>query len=276
MARIAQKIVKSLAAGYDAITPRHPGVVVLIYHRVGGRTSMAVDLPADLFRRQMAELSESGRVVSLSDALRRLEPSRGSEQPAQTIESPIAITFDDGTADIADIAMPIMQEFGIPSTLYLATRFVENGEDFPDNGKPLSWQALADCVSTGLMDVGSHTHSHALLDRLANNEVARELDTSIDLITSKLGKVPLDFAYPKALSPSPVADAAVRERFRSASIAGTRPNRYGDADPYLLYRSPIQVNDDMRWFRKKCDGGMALEDRLRVLVNRRRYAEAVQ
>ena len=73
---------------------------------------------------------------------------------------------------------------------------------------------------------------------------------------------------------SAAADAAVRARFRSAALAGTRPNPYGRTDPYRLARSPIQRADGMSWFRRKLDGGMALEDRLRTLANRRRYAGA--
>jgi hypothetical protein len=67
----------------------------------------------------------------------------------------------------------------------------------------------------------------------------------------------------------------VRARFRSAALAGTRPNRYGATDPYRLSRSPIQLSDGMRWFEAKLDGGMALEDRLRQVINRGRYAGAV-
>jgi hypothetical protein len=32
----------------------------------------------------------------------------------------------------------------------------------------------------------------------------------------------------------------------------------------------------MRWFRHKLDGGMGLEDRVRELINRRRYAGATR
>ncbi|MDQ3353292.1 MAG: hypothetical protein M3507_02185, partial [Actinomycetota bacterium] len=89
----------------------------------------------------------------------------------------------------------------------------------------------------------------------------------------RLGTTPRHFAYPKALLGSPAAQAAVQARFASAAIGGTRANCYG-GDPYRLQRSPIQVSDGMRWFRRKTQGGMALEDDLRRLINRRRYAGA--
>jgi hypothetical protein len=68
----------------------------------------------------------------------------------------------------------------------------------------------------------------------------------------------------------------VRARFASAALAGTRPNPYGSTDPYLLARSPIQVSDGMRWFTRKVAGGMALEDTVRRVANRARYAGAAQ
>ena len=70
------------------------------------------------------------------------------------------------------------------------------------------------------------------------------------------------------------AAAAVRERFASAAVAGTHLNRYGATDPYRLGRSPIQLSDGMRWFRRKVQGGMALEDDVRRVANRLRYAGA--
>src|SRR6185312_15706382 len=136
------------------------------------------------------------------------------------------------------------------------------------------WAALADMTSTGLWQIGSHTHTHALLDRLPDDEIAHELDRSIALIGDHLGAPPAHFAYPKALAPSPAADLAVRCRFRSAALAGTRVNRFGATDPWLLARTPIQVDDGERWFRRKAVGGMAFEDDLRRTVNRVRYASA--
>ena len=170
--------------------------------------------------------------------------------------------------------MPILQRHRLPVTLYAATAFIDEGTRFPDDGRPVSWKGLADACATGLVEVGSHTHRHRLLDRLSGGEVDDELDRSIDLIGHHLGRTPLDFAYPKAVPGSPAADRAVRSRFRSAAVAGTRPNQVGRTDLHALARSPVQRSDGMRWFQHKVDGGMALEDQLRRLLNRRRYAVA--
>jgi peptidoglycan/xylan/chitin deacetylase (PgdA/CDA1 family) len=261
-------VLKATAAAADAIRRQPAGLVVLVYHRVGQRTRIEVDLPLMLFAEQMATLAASSTLVTLSDGLRRLADPTAPRLPL------VAVTFDDGTADFADLALPVLVDHQVPVTLYLATDFVERGELFPHNGVPLPWSALGDAVATGLVTIGSHTHRHALLDRLPDEELPRELDESIDLIGERIGVRAEHFAYPKAMLGSPAAEAAVRTRFRSAAVAGTRANPYWTTDRYRLARSPVQVSDGMRWFRHKVDGGLALEDTVRRMVARGRYAGA--
>jgi peptidoglycan/xylan/chitin deacetylase (PgdA/CDA1 family) len=260
------QVLKATAAVADVVRRPAPGVVVLIYHRVGATTPVQVDLPAALFAAQMDAVA--GRVVPLDEALDAVA------RPEPPADDPIVVTFDDGTADFADVALPILADRSVPVTLYVATDFVERGIEFPDAGRPLSWAALADAHSTGLVTVGSHTHRHALLDRLGPDEVADELDRSVELIGGRLGVAADHFAYPKAVLGSGPAQAAVRSRFRSAAVGGNRANRYGATDPWRLSRTAVQVADGMRWFARKVEGGMAFEDVVRRAVNRRRYAGA--
>lgn len=263
-----QQVVKWTAAAADSLRRRR-GLVILIYHRVGGHTPVSVDLPRPVFAEQLAVLADGWAPVTL-DHVAGLVAGQAPPGPP-----PVCLTFDDGTADFVDEALPELVAHGVPATLYVATDFVETGRSFPDEGRPVSWAGLRDALSTGLVTVGSHTHTHRLLDRIDGPEAAVELDRSIGLIEDRLGVACHHFAYPKALLGSPAAQAEVRRRFRTAAVAGTRPNPYGRTDPYRLHRSPIQVGDGMRWFRRKAAGGMALEDDLRVVRNRRRYAGTV-
>ena len=169
---VLARSVKNLAATADRVRGPRRGVVVLIYHRVGAGSGLQVDLPVDLFAAQMEVLAGEGRVVTLDDALAALDAPSAPPGP-----DPVVITFDDGTADFADHAMPVLEQHGVPATLYVATSFVEDQQPFPADGTPLSWAALGDALSTGLLTVGSHTHTHALLDRAAPELVDDELDT---------------------------------------------------------------------------------------------------
>jgi peptidoglycan/xylan/chitin deacetylase (PgdA/CDA1 family) len=261
-------LVKQAAVAADAVLPRREGLVVLLYHRVGGPGGGEVDLAPSVFADQVAWLADSGRVLSLEDALAWLRGERTA--PAR----PVVLTFDDGTPDLVEHAVGVLARHDVPATLYLATEHVEQGRSFWDDGTVLSWAALADALTTGVLSIGSHTHSHALLDRLAPDAAADELDRSVGLIEERLGVTALDFAYPKALPPSPAVDALVRARFRSAALAGGRVNRVGTTDVHRLARTPVQRSDRPDWFRRKADGGLRLEGLLREVASRRRYAGA--
>jgi peptidoglycan/xylan/chitin deacetylase (PgdA/CDA1 family) len=237
---------------------------------VGAHTPVSVDLPRPLFAEQLAELAAGWAPVTIDATADLLTASAVPPGPP-----PVCLTFDDGTADFVDEALPELVAHRIPAVLYLATDHIEARRPFPDNGRPVSWAGLRDALSTGLVTIGSHTHTHRLLDRVGASEAAAELDRSIELIEDRLGMVCRHFAYPKALAGSRAAEEQVRLRFLTAALAGTRPSPYGRTDLHRIRRSPVQVGDGMRWFRRKAAGGLRLEDDLRRLRNRRRYAGTV-
>jgi peptidoglycan/xylan/chitin deacetylase (PgdA/CDA1 family) len=267
--RALQRLVKATAAAADRFSPPSRGIVVLLYHRVGGGSGAELDLPFGLFERQV-EIVAGRPVLALDDAVRLLR----APEEANVGPDPLVVTFDDGTADFVEVVLPLLVAHRLPATLYVATRFVEERRRFPDDGRPVSWQGLSDALSTGLVTVGSHTHSHALLDRLSPERAEQELRRSIGLIEERL-QVPAEhFAYPKAVRPRGPVETLVRQTFVSAAIGGNRPNRAGLTDVHRLARSAIQRSDGMRWFEAKVNGGLAFEETIRRNVNRARYARA--
>lgn len=232
-------------------------VVTLIYHRAGRRSPSPVDLDAATLEEQLDVLAESGRVVTLDEAVERL----GGGDAAS--DSPrVVITVDDGTADWPDVFMPALVERGLPATFYVSTDFVERQQPFPDDGAPVSWSGLAEMLATGLATIGSHTHTHRVMARLCADEARDEVDRSVALIEDRLGATPRHFAYPKAVAPSAAAEAVVRRRFDSATLAGNRAAGAGD-DIYRIGRHALTVADDEASFQRKVDGGMVLEGWLR-------------
>jgi peptidoglycan/xylan/chitin deacetylase (PgdA/CDA1 family) len=261
----ARRFAKKLATVMDDVRPTERGAVVLAYHRVGALTPSPVDMATKMFRRQMAHLRACGQIATLDSVV------DGLLNPAAHDASAVAVTFDDGTADFVDIALPILIEFDIPTTLYLATSFVDSGVHYPAHGRPVSWSALRDAVSTGLVSIGAHTHNHVLLDRCSIERAANELETCSARIEDEVGITPRHFAYPKAVAARPEVERLVRSRYRSAAVAGTRPNCPGSVDVHRLHRSPIQNADGWDGFVRKILGGMRTEDDLRRLVNVVRY-----
>ncbi len=282
-----KSIVKRTAAAFDRIAPPPAGVTILIYHRIGGGTDSEVDLPVDEFGRQLEHLAEHHRVISLDDAVAELTAGTTTGWAATSVDAvdasttatddarrPVVITFDDGTADFTDHAVPALQQHGLPATLYVATQFVDDDEPFPWGAPPTSWAALRDISDDARITIGSHTHAHWLMDRLERSQLDDDLDRSIDLLREHLDVDPAHFAYPKAVPGSPAAEVAVRRRFRTAALANSRVNQVGRTDLHRLWRTPVQRSDGHDIFARKAAGGLRLEGELRSLTARARYRGA--
>lgn len=268
LAPLARTSIKASAAGLDVLRHPAPGITILIYHRVGAGSGGQMDLTPSVFDEQLRWLVDNHEVISLDDALDRLGTRRGEKSGRGG--GAVVLTFDDGTTDWVDHVLPALEHHRVPATFYVATSFIEDRTLLPGDGSPISWAGLREMVASELVTVGSHTHRHMLLDRLEPAQIAEELDRCTELLGDRLGVHAEHFAYPKAVAGSVEAENAVRERFRSAVLAGTRPNPQG-TDPYRLHRSPIQRADTTPWFRRKALGGMRSEDDLRRLANRVRY-----
>ena len=258
-----RQVLKTGAAAMDVIRRPQHGITILIYHRVGAGNGGQMDLSLDMFEDQLRWLRDTQRVITLDQAADELV-SEGAVAPG------VVLTFDDGTSDWVDHVLPALERFSTPATFYVATEFVDEGVPFPGDGRPLDWVAVRELASSELVTIGSHTHRHLLLDRLPDEQIGDELDRSVELLAEHLDRPVVHFAYPKAVAGSPAADAAVRSRFRTAVLAGTRANVVG-ADLYRLARSPVQPSDGNRWFQRKATGGLGAEDEIRHLANRVRY-----
>lgn len=263
---LPRQALKSASRLHDVASTPLRGIAVLIYHRVGATGGGQMNLTPAEFERQVEWLTATQRVIDLDTAVNEIT-GPGPTRPG------VVLTFDDGTADWIDTVAPILVRHRAPATFYLTTGYPEGEHALPDGEPAISWAGVEELSSTGIATVGSHTHSHRLLDRLEPAAIDDELDRSIALIEDHLGHRPRHFAYPKALDPSPVAHRAVRSRFASASLAGTRVNRPGD-DAHRLFRSPVQAADSFGDFRRKAAGGMGFEDTVRRRLNQLRYRGA--
>jgi len=100
---------------------------ILIYHRVL-EPSEPFNLghpTAPQFEAQMRAIASQFTPLALDDAIARL---RSASLPPRAI----AVTFDDGYADNATVALPILARFGIPATFFVATAFIGGGRMWND------------------------------------------------------------------------------------------------------------------------------------------------
>jgi peptidoglycan/xylan/chitin deacetylase (PgdA/CDA1 family) len=223
---IVRKAVKAMALAPGLVAHRRPGdLVMLLYHRVGGGRA-EIAMRADRFERQIAHLSDGNR-------------------------GGVVITFDDGYWDFHQAALPVLVRHRVPAVLYLATGMVTG--EFPGGRDALTWSQVREAVATGLVTVGSHTHTHRDLSGLGDGECEEEMKRSKELIEDRLGMACRHFAYPFAIG-SLEADRVARRLFESAAVDAWRTNRRGRIDPHRLGRTPVLRSDGWRFFRAKVAG----------------------
>ncbi|MBF0187851.1 MAG: polysaccharide deacetylase family protein [Magnetococcales bacterium] len=103
------------------------GVLILTYHRIVDPNgpdytfvSETLGVHPNHFDAHMRHLKQRYDVVSLQEATTALRDNTLGNREL------VVITFDDGYYDNYDPAWPILQKYGLPATIYLATDFLED------------------------------------------------------------------------------------------------------------------------------------------------------
>ncbi len=102
-------------------------LTILIYHRVLAQPDPLCpgEVDAATFRWQMKLLASHCHPLPLSEAAARL--ATGSLPPRA-----VCVTFDDGYANNAQIALPILRETGVPATCFVASGYLNGGRMWND------------------------------------------------------------------------------------------------------------------------------------------------
>lgn len=101
------------------LLPQRGRVCILNYHRVLPAPDALLDQDPDVatFRWQMALLARYFNVLPLSAAVAALA---GDKVPPRAV----CITFDDGYSSTHDLALPVLQEFGLPATVFVTSGYI--------------------------------------------------------------------------------------------------------------------------------------------------------
>lgn len=114
----------------------------------------------------------------------------------------LAITFDDGFQNFADVAWPLFKHHDLPVTLFVPTQRLGGTNDWGDGrhaGIPvlplMSWDTVAALVEHGLA-LGSHSRSHPHLTKLDDAGLEEEVAGSAADVERRTGVRPRAFCYP--------------------------------------------------------------------------------
>lgn len=204
----------------------------VVYHTI---SAPEISLPADIdisperFDAHLKWLSQRrGRVAPLRECLAVSERKKL-----------IAITFDDGFRDNLTVALPFLEKYNLPMTLFVATGYIGQ-EDYLSSGE------IKFLAKHPLVTIGSHSHSHRHMSRLSEQEARFELTESktiLEDITNQ--KIDL-FAYPFG-----DCNAATERLSAECGYLAAWSVWNGKNTPFSRWRVPLGRNDNLLRFIAK-------------------------
>ncbi|HEY7267386.1 MAG TPA: polysaccharide deacetylase family protein [Solirubrobacterales bacterium] len=184
-------------------------LLILCYHAVSEKFPASLSVSPTALRSQLRTLVHRGyRGATFSDALAR--PPEGRT---------LVVTFDDAYRSVVRLGFPILDELGLPATVFAPTAYIgserpmcwdgiERWHDTAHEAEltPCSWPELEMLVDAG-WEVGSHTRTHPRLPELADGQLAGELRGSRRDCERRLGVPCRSIAYPYGAVDRRVAEA---------------------------------------------------------------------
>jgi peptidoglycan/xylan/chitin deacetylase (PgdA/CDA1 family) len=178
---------------------------ILTWHSVD-HSGSPISVTPDEFRRQVEWLtSGSVRVVGIAELCALPEGA-----------SAVALSFDDGFANFATEAAPLLLQHGLAVTLFVVTGHLGGDNRWAGRGAPgipvlplLDWEALGRLRESGVT-LGAHTRTHPRLTRVDVPTLEAELGLAAEEMERRLGERPATVAYPYGAVDERIAGAAAR------------------------------------------------------------------
>lgn len=258
-----------VAVGLDRLLGDRAGGAfgILTYHRIAAEPAGAPkplhNVAPERFREQVAGLRARGfRIWPLSKVL---------ERPAGIPPRTLVLTFDDAYATVHTRAWPVLRELGAPATVFLATAHLDDERPFPfdawgrsnrhrvptESYLPLSRAQCREMTASGLVELGSHTHSHGDF-RGSPEPFSRDLEVSLRVLREDFGVAQAPFAFPYGNPRLGYASEALRAAARRSGVTcalSTEPVLVdASSDPFCWGRFNVFPWDSSRTLAAKLEG----------------------
>jgi len=178
---------------------------ILMYHSVDPSGSV-ISIEKDAFAAHVKWLSSGDVSVVPLDRI--------NEMPDD--EDVVAVTFDDGFENFADIAWPLLREHGVPVTVFVVAGMVGKTNAWCANDQPAvpemplaGWDALGKLAEAGVA-IGAHTQTHKNLKVTRGEQLQAEIETAAETIAARVGQRPSTFAYPYGAHDDEAVSVAAR------------------------------------------------------------------
>jgi peptidoglycan/xylan/chitin deacetylase (PgdA/CDA1 family) len=196
-----------------------PDDFVLMYHSVEPYTwdPYRVTVRPERFARQMAWLDRRGwRGVSMRELLRA----------GRARQRLVGLTFDDGYADFAVHALPVLARYGFTATVFVIAGALgaTNTWDEPGPCKRLmSADEIRHAAAAGI-EIGSHSLNHQRLTGVTDGVLADEVGLSRAILADLSGQDVAGFCYPYGAVGAREAEAVQAAGYRyGCAVARSGP-----------------------------------------------------
>lgn len=267
------KIIKYLFVPFGVIYSffrrKRNEVIILLYHRVNDRYHTERDVTVGNFCWQMDYLKRRGyTVISMDEAYDRIMAGEIHGRYA-------VLTFDDGYEDFYLNAYPVLKQHGFPSTVYLATGYIETNRTYwwdMDIGESrlMNWKQIEELSGSGIVDFGSHTINHSNPCKSSKAEWRKELYMSRKTLEDRLKKRIRHFAYPGGAY-SKLSEKMVKKYYDTGVLIFRGDKVTSNIRPdsrAKLKRMPVQRSDGKYLFPARLNGWLILEEIARRLLNK--------
>jgi peptidoglycan/xylan/chitin deacetylase (PgdA/CDA1 family) len=181
--------------------------VTILFHHLVSDKPHRMGMSTEHFLKQVQFLRKHYQIVSLQQALEMLRANRVTRPT-------IVLTLDDGYAENFISLRAVVEETGIPLTLFISSTHVTRQAEFQHDIDydchgflPLTWLQLRQLQASGF-EIGSHTRTHF---NCGSNDVARlqdEIAGSKIELENNLGRRIEFFAFPFGLPENISTEAA--------------------------------------------------------------------
>jgi len=192
-------------------------MTILCYHSVQPDWTSPLAVDPTLFAKHCSWLARCRQVVPLEDAVDRLDAN------GRLPRGVASLSFDDGFSEIYRHALPTLERYRLPATVFLVAATLTaagHSVDWVDTpgSQPLTTltrEQILEMQAAGVR-FQSHSWAHHDLTRLTFAECVSDLTESREFLSDLLARPVFLLAYPRGRHNAQVRHAAARAGYRHA------------------------------------------------------------
>ena len=158
------------------------GIITFMYHRFQENKYPSTNIKTEVFKQQL-KLINDNQFTYIDPKKFKISLKENKNKKK------ILMTIDDAFLSFYKNAWPILKKNKIPFILFVSTKEV---------GKHnyMTWDQIKELAKEDFVHIGNHSHSHEYLIDYKNEDIKKDIETSIKIFKNKIGYESPFFSYP--------------------------------------------------------------------------------